>query len=68
MIDEDMTCTIPDPLYRRLEPAKREELAEKIRQLYFKREHVTENSSGSLVDVTVHPFSISPPRSRNHLF
>ncbi len=51
MIDEDMTCTIPDPLYRRLTPDKRVELAGKIRQLYFKGGHVSEETVGSLVDV-----------------
>ncbi|KAJ1529202.1 hypothetical protein ONE63_006006 [Megalurothrips usitatus] len=51
MIDEDMTCTIPDPIYRRLSPEKRTELAEKIRQMYFKGGHVSEDTAGSLVDL-----------------
>ncbi|KAK3914716.1 Esterase FE4 [Frankliniella fusca] len=51
MIDEDMTCTIPDPLYRKLTPDKRVELAGKIRQLYFKGGHVSEETAGSVIDL-----------------
>ncbi|KAE8744053.1 hypothetical protein FOCC_FOCC009337 [Frankliniella occidentalis] len=47
MIDDDMTCTIPDPLYRKLSPEKRVELAGKIRHLYFKGAHVTEETAGN---------------------
>ncbi|XP_052126095.1 juvenile hormone esterase-like [Frankliniella occidentalis] len=51
MIDDDMTCTIPDPLYRKLSPEKRVELAGKIRHLYFKGAHVTEETAGSVIDL-----------------
>lgn len=52
MIDEDMTCSIPDPIYSQLIPERRVELAEKIRNLYFKGSHVNKETTGPLVDVS----------------
>ncbi|XP_034250470.1 juvenile hormone esterase-like isoform X2 [Thrips palmi] len=51
MIDEDMTCTVPDPLYQRLDPEQSQELAGKVRQLYFDGGHVDEDSAGALIDL-----------------